>query len=44
MKLLIIEDDKNILSFLKKGFEESGYILDSATNGVDGEYLAFINK
>lgn len=44
MKLLIIEDDINILSFLKRGFEEDGYILDSATNGDDGEYLACINS
>jgi len=44
MKILIIEDDKNILSFLKRGFEEDGYIIDSAIDGVDGEYLALINQ
>jgi len=43
MKLLIIEDDKDILSFLKRGLEEDGYIIDSALNGEDGEYLATIN-
>jgi DNA-binding response OmpR family regulator len=40
MKLLIIEDDENILSFLKRGFKEEGYVVDSASDGEDGEYLA----
>jgi len=44
MKLLIIEDDKNILSFLKRGFSEEGYIVDSAMDGEDGEYLATLNE
>ncbi len=44
MKTLIIEDDENILSFLTRGFQEDGYIIDSATNGEDGEYLALTNK
>jgi len=43
MKLLIIEDDENILSFLKRGFDEDGYVVDSALNGKDGEYLAHVN-
>ncbi len=40
MKLLIIEDDENILSFLKRGFKEEGCVVDTATDGEDGEYLA----
>ncbi len=44
MKILIIEDDKNILSFLIRGFEEDGFTVDSATSGDDGEYLATINS
>jgi len=43
MKILIVEDDDNILSFLKRGFEEDGFIIDSASNGIDGEYLATMN-
>jgi len=39
MKLLIIEDDINILAFLKRGFKEEGFIVDSAIDGEDGEYL-----
>ena len=43
MKLLIIEDDKSILSMLKRGLEEEDFIIDIAENGEDGEYLASIN-
>lgn len=44
MKLLIVEDDENILSFLKRGFKEEGYTVDEANDGEDGEYLATINN
>ena len=44
MKILIVEDDENILSLLKRGFEEEGYIIDSANNGEDGEFLALGNS
>ena len=43
MKILIIEDDKNILSFLTRGFKEDGFTIDSAINGDDGVYLATTN-
>ncbi|MFK5880869.1 MAG: response regulator transcription factor [Sulfurospirillum sp.] len=43
MKLLIIEDDENILSLLNKGFSELGYIIDSGEDGEAGEYLATMN-
>ncbi len=43
MKILIVEDDENILSFLKRGFQEEGYVIDSAIDGEDGEYLAITN-
>ncbi len=39
MKILIVEDDENILSFLKRGFEEEGYIIDSSSDGEEAEYL-----
>jgi DNA-binding response OmpR family regulator len=44
MKILIIEDDEKIINFLKKGLEEECYIVDYATNGEDGLYLANINE
>ena len=43
MKILLIEDDQNILSLLKRGFDEEGYIIDTADDGADGEYLALTN-
>lgn len=43
MKLLIIEDDKDILSFLKNGFSDLGYSVEGATDGEEGEYLATLN-
>ena len=44
MKILIIEDDTNILSLLKEYFKEEGFIIDIAENGEEGEYLATLNK
>jgi len=42
--MLIIEDDENILSVLKRGFEEENYIIDSSYDGEEGEYLALTNS
>ncbi len=42
MKLLIVEDDQAILTFLKRGFGEDGHVVDTAENGADGEYLALM--
>ena len=44
MKILIIEDDKHILSFLTRGFEEDGYVVDSAMDGAEGEYMALVHS
>ncbi len=44
MKILIIEDDKDIANFLKRGFEESNHNIEISNDGEEGEYLAIINK
>ncbi|MCD4757029.1 MAG: response regulator transcription factor [Arcobacteraceae bacterium] len=44
MKILIVEDDENILSLLKRGFEEEGYIIDSSSDGEEAEYLIITNS
>ena len=44
MKLLIIEDDENILSLLQRTFNKDAYVVDSVMDGKDGEYLASINS
>ncbi|VGO20220.1 winged helix-turn-helix domain-containing protein [Pontiella sulfatireligans] len=36
MRILIIEDDRKIASFLKKGFKEVGYAADVAEDGENG--------
>ena len=36
MKILIIEDDKDITSFVTKGLHEAGYVVDTASDGEDG--------
>ena len=44
MKLLIIEDDEAILNMLKRGLEDEDFVVDTAKNGEDGEYLASMNN
>ncbi|PPK60696.1 DNA-binding response OmpR family regulator [Malaciobacter marinus] len=44
MKILIIEDDKDIANFLKRGFEELHYTIEISNDGEEGEYLSIINK
>lgn len=40
MRILIVEDDKEIGSFIIKGFEQAGFAVDHATDGDDGLQLA----
>ena len=39
MRLLVVEDDKNLNRQLVEAFEEVGYAVDSATDGEEGHYL-----
>jgi len=43
MRLLVIEDEQKVASFLKRGLEEAGHVVDVAHTGADGEYLASVN-
>ena len=36
MHILIIEDEKGIVDFLKQGLEEENYTVSSAFDGADG--------
>ena len=36
MRLLIVEDEIGIQNFLKQGLEEEGFIVDTASNGIEG--------
>lgn len=40
MRVLVVEDDKKIASFVAKGLRQDGYAVDLADNGVDGFHLA----
>jgi len=40
VKLLVIEDDKDVASFVTNGLEQAGYTVDCADNGKDGLFLA----
>jgi len=44
MKILLIEDDKEVANFIVKGLSESSYTVDHADNGKDGLYLAMNNE
>ena len=43
MRILVIEDEKKIASFIKRGLTEQNYIVDVAVDGEEGLYLAEIN-
>jgi heavy metal response regulator len=43
MKILVVEDEENVASFIKTGLEEEYYNVDIATNGKDGFLLATSN-
>ena len=40
MRILIVEDDEKIASFIVKGFKQAGFTVDYAVNGEEGLYLA----
>lgn len=40
MKILIVEDEPKTAAFVKRGFTEEGFVVDVATDGVDGLHSA----
>jgi two-component system, OmpR family, copper resistance phosphate regulon response regulator CusR len=44
MRVLVIEDQKKMISFLKRGLKEQGYSVDTAESASAGEILAFENS
>lgn len=40
MKILIIEDEKKLATYLQKGLNSEGFVVDVAHNGIDGLHLA----
>ena len=44
MRILIIEDERKVANFIKKGLEEEHYAVDSAYDGESGLYMAEVNE
>lgn len=44
MKILLVEDEKKTVQYIKKGLEENGYEVDAAEDGLEGKKLAFSNQ
>lgn len=40
MRILIVEDEKDLASIVKQGLEEEGYVVDVAHDGEEGLYMA----
>ena len=39
MRLLLVEDDANLVTMLRKDLETAGFAVDIATNGIDAEFM-----
>lgn len=40
MRILVIEDDKDVIEYIQKGLRQHGFTVDAAGNGKDGLFLA----
>ena len=40
MRLLVVEDDKDVAGFVVKGLREAGHVVEHADNGRDGLFMA----
>ena len=43
MRILVVEDEKKVASFIKRGLEEEGFLVDVAYDGEEGRYMAETN-
>lgn len=44
MKFLVVEDDRKVASFIKRGLEEEGYVIDVARDGEEGGIMAHVQE
>ena len=44
MRILVIEDEKKITNFIRRGLKEEGYSVDAAYDGEEGYFLASSEK
>ena len=40
MRILVVEDDKDVAGFVVKGLREAGHVVEHADNGRDGLFMA----
>ena len=40
MRILVVEDDKDVANFVVKGLKEAGHVVEHADNGRDGLFMA----
>jgi two-component system, OmpR family, copper resistance phosphate regulon response regulator CusR len=40
MRILVIEDEAKLRDYLRKGLTESGHVVDTAADGIDGKHMA----
>ena len=40
MRILLVEDEKDLANIIKQGLEEAGYVVDMAHDGEEGLYMA----
>jgi len=43
MRVLVVEDDEKISSFISKGLKQAGFAVDQSANGEDGLFMAMRN-
>ncbi len=44
MRVLVVEDEKKVANFIKKGLEEEHYAVDNAYDGETGLYMTEVNE
>ncbi len=44
MRILVIDDDKDIREFLKKNLQMESFVVDTAGNGEDGSYMGRVHE
>ena len=40
MRILVVEDNAKLAGHLRNGLAENGYVIDIATDGIDGRHMA----
>ena len=43
MRILVVEDEKKLVAFIKRGLKEAGYAVDTTDNGEEAIFMAETN-